>query len=169
MALLSLREKAQLAGVVGLSCYLPLAHSPPIVSPENQATPLLMCHGTADPVVSNSVWMPNVSMTRVTYICLIQLYRVRQMHAHSWSSLAMPNAPSAKMMYMCYTDWMVDSTVLVVHDRAGSGGPSCKEIACRMQPIGHKADCSCCQWQGLHDLSMAQLLLRSRHPAYLKL
>ena len=51
VALLALREPVKLAGVLGLSCYLPLANAPLIVSPENKATPVLMCHGTADPVV----------------------------------------------------------------------------------------------------------------------
>lgn len=51
LSLLSLRASVKLAGVVGLSCYLPLASAGSIVSPENKSTPLLMCHGTADPVV----------------------------------------------------------------------------------------------------------------------
>lgn len=52
VALLALRESVKLAGVMGLSCYLPMHDAPPVVSPENLDTPVLMCHGTGDPVVS---------------------------------------------------------------------------------------------------------------------
>lgn len=52
MALMLLRSKHQLGGVVGLSCYLLLHEQPPLVSEENQKTPVLMCHGDSDMVVS---------------------------------------------------------------------------------------------------------------------
>ncbi|PSC68715.1 acyl-thioesterase 1 isoform A [Micractinium conductrix] len=52
MALMLLRSKHQLAGVVGLSCYLLLHDQPPLVSEENKQTPVLMCHGDSDQVVA---------------------------------------------------------------------------------------------------------------------
>ncbi|PRW33175.1 acyl- thioesterase 1 [Chlorella sorokiniana] len=52
MALMSLRSKHKLAGIVGLSCYLPLLEEKPIVSEENKDTPVLMCHGDCDQVVN---------------------------------------------------------------------------------------------------------------------
>lgn len=51
MALMMLRSKFKLAGVVGLSCYVPLHEQKPIVSEENKDTPVLMCHGDCDQVV----------------------------------------------------------------------------------------------------------------------
>lgn len=50
-ALMALRSRHALAGVVALSTYLPLASQAPVVSPANARTPLLMYHGTVDPVV----------------------------------------------------------------------------------------------------------------------
>lgn len=52
MALMMLRSKYQLAGVVGLSCYLLLHEQLPLVSEENKQTPVLMCHGDSDQVVA---------------------------------------------------------------------------------------------------------------------
>lgn len=47
-----LRHPAKLAGIMALSGYLPLAASVAAErSPANQATPIFMAHGTADPVV----------------------------------------------------------------------------------------------------------------------
>jgi len=47
-----LRYPQQLAGVLALSTYLPLADSlPQEASPANQRTPIFMAHGTHDPVV----------------------------------------------------------------------------------------------------------------------
>ena len=50
VALLMLRSDVRLAGVAGLSTWLTLADQP-LLSDANQATPLWMGHGTADPVV----------------------------------------------------------------------------------------------------------------------
>jgi phospholipase/carboxylesterase len=48
----ALRWPGSLAGVVALSCYLPLADSlPREASPDNSHVPLFMAHGTMDPVV----------------------------------------------------------------------------------------------------------------------
>ena len=52
VALLSLRSDTPLAGVLSLSGYLTLANEPQLVSSENKATRLLMCHGDLDQVVS---------------------------------------------------------------------------------------------------------------------
>lgn len=47
-----LRHAASLAGIMALSCYLPLrARLAAEISPANRATPILMCHGTEDQVV----------------------------------------------------------------------------------------------------------------------
>jgi phospholipase/carboxylesterase len=47
-----LRYPQQLAGVMALSCYLPLADSlPQEASPANLRAPIFMAHGTQDPVV----------------------------------------------------------------------------------------------------------------------
>jgi phospholipase/carboxylesterase len=47
-----LRAPSQLAGVMALSCYLPLAESlAGEAAPENRATPIFMAHGTDDNVV----------------------------------------------------------------------------------------------------------------------
>ena len=50
LALLSLRMGLPLAGVLAMSSYLTLAEEP-LLSDANKETPVLMCHGTADPVV----------------------------------------------------------------------------------------------------------------------
>ena len=50
-ALMQLRREVALAGVVGLSGYLPLAGDG-VASPANAATPVLLCHGDADMVVA---------------------------------------------------------------------------------------------------------------------
>ena len=49
-ALLALRCKYQLAGVLSLSAYLPMRQDE-VVSAENLNTPVLMLHGDADPTV----------------------------------------------------------------------------------------------------------------------
>lgn len=51
VSLLMLRSKVKLAAVLGMSTWLPLANEQPILSSENQQTPVLMCHGNADQVV----------------------------------------------------------------------------------------------------------------------
>lgn len=52
VALLMLRSDKKLAGVVGLSTYLPLRNEEGIISPANATTPVLQCHGDADMVVN---------------------------------------------------------------------------------------------------------------------
>ena len=52
VALLMLRSHMQVAAVLGMSTWLPLADEQPLISAENQNTPVLMCHGNADQVVS---------------------------------------------------------------------------------------------------------------------
>jgi lysophospholipase-2 len=53
IALACLRDGApRLAGVVGMSTYVPLRKEPPLVGAANQETPVLLCHGDADAVVS---------------------------------------------------------------------------------------------------------------------
>jgi phospholipase/carboxylesterase len=48
----ALRYPEKLAGVVALSCYLPLTSELPTArDPANQSTPIFMAHGTQDPVV----------------------------------------------------------------------------------------------------------------------
>ena len=49
----ALRYPERLAGIIGLSCYLPLtAQLPGEISEANRATEVFMAHGTFDPVVS---------------------------------------------------------------------------------------------------------------------
>ncbi|KIY97237.1 lysophospholipase II [Monoraphidium neglectum] len=52
VALLMLRSEKKLAGIVGLSTYLPLRNEPGILSAANAKTPVLQCHGDADMVVN---------------------------------------------------------------------------------------------------------------------
>jgi len=53
---LGTRHAEKLAGVIALSCYLPLgAHLVAEKSPANQATPFFMAHGTQDPVVPHAL------------------------------------------------------------------------------------------------------------------
>jgi len=42
----------QVAAILGMSTWLPLADEQPLISTENRSTPVLMCHGNADQVVS---------------------------------------------------------------------------------------------------------------------
>ena len=51
VSMLMLRSNIKLAAVLAMSTWLPLAYEKPILSSENQQTPVLMCHGNADPVV----------------------------------------------------------------------------------------------------------------------
>ncbi|KAK9815805.1 hypothetical protein WJX72_009810 [[Myrmecia] bisecta] len=51
VACMMLRSDLQLAAVVGLSTYMPLATEPPIVSQANARTPIFLGHGDADQVV----------------------------------------------------------------------------------------------------------------------
>ncbi len=47
-----LRHPERLAGVIALSCFLPLADRVAAeASPDNRATPILMAHGTQDPLI----------------------------------------------------------------------------------------------------------------------
>jgi predicted esterase len=50
-----LRRNFRLAGVVGLSTYLPLRSRPPLISAANEDVPVFCGHGTADEVVSRSI------------------------------------------------------------------------------------------------------------------
>ena len=52
VALMMMRSARALAGVVGMSTYMPLRDEPPVVSAANAKTPLLLCHGTYDNVVA---------------------------------------------------------------------------------------------------------------------
>jgi acetyl esterase/lipase len=52
VALMMMRSARALAGVVGMSTYMPLRDEPPVVSGANAKTPLLLCHGTYDNVVA---------------------------------------------------------------------------------------------------------------------
>jgi len=52
IALAALRGSVRLAGVVGMSTYVPLRKEVPLVSAANAATPILLCHGDADAVVA---------------------------------------------------------------------------------------------------------------------
>jgi lysophospholipase-2 len=54
IALSCLRGSKKLAGVVGMSTYVPLRKEAPIVADANKETPILLCHGDADAVVSYS-------------------------------------------------------------------------------------------------------------------
>lgn len=51
IALQTLRSDKKLAGVIGMSTWLTLRKETPIISEANKNTPILMCHGNADPVV----------------------------------------------------------------------------------------------------------------------
>jgi phospholipase/carboxylesterase len=51
-----LRADQQLAGIIGLSCYLPIYKTVPAErSAESVGTPILMCHGHADTVLPLSM------------------------------------------------------------------------------------------------------------------
>ncbi|KAF8067258.1 acyl-protein thioesterase 1 [Scenedesmus sp. PABB004] len=52
VALMALRSEHKLAGVVGLSTYLPLRKEPPLVSAANARTPIFQAHGDADYTVA---------------------------------------------------------------------------------------------------------------------
>jgi phospholipase/carboxylesterase len=53
--LTGLRHRERLAGLAGLSGYLPLAgHTAAERAPANQATPLFMAHGTFDPMIPSA-------------------------------------------------------------------------------------------------------------------
>lgn len=54
VSMLMLRSRLQVAAVLGMSTWLPLAEEQPIISTENQQTPVLMCHGNQDGVVSKT-------------------------------------------------------------------------------------------------------------------
>ena len=64
IALLMLRRDIQLAGIVGLSTYLPLRTQPPLVSAANMKTPVFCGHGTADEVVSWSIGEQSYQLLR---------------------------------------------------------------------------------------------------------
>lgn len=57
VSMLMLRSRLQVAAVLGMSTWLPLADETPLVSSENKQTPVLMCHGNQDGVVSKRLPM----------------------------------------------------------------------------------------------------------------
>ena len=64
VSLLMLRSKVRLAAVLAMSTWLPLANQQPILSTENQQTPVLMCHGNADQVVGDlTTWALKAAVT----------------------------------------------------------------------------------------------------------
>lgn len=78
------RHAARLAGIIGLSCYLPLATTLATErSAANLDTPLFLAHGTLDPVVAPA--LGEVSRERL----MAAGYRVE------WHSYAMPHSVSA--------------------------------------------------------------------------
>jgi lysophospholipase II len=54
IALSCLRATQKIAGVVGMSTYVPLRKEAPVISEQNADTPVLLCHGDADQVVAYS-------------------------------------------------------------------------------------------------------------------
>ncbi|GFR41398.1 hypothetical protein Agub_g2077 [Astrephomene gubernaculifera] len=52
VAFMMLRSNTKLGGIVALSSYLPLHKEQPVISESNEKTPIFMCHGDADQVVS---------------------------------------------------------------------------------------------------------------------
>ena len=68
VSMLMLRSQLPVAAVLGMSTWLPLAEEQPIVSSENQQTPVLMCHGNADGVVSET--LPVIAVFNVVRLCL---------------------------------------------------------------------------------------------------
>ena len=61
--MLMLRSQIKVAAVLGMSTWLPLADDPPVMSAENKDTPVLMCHGNADQVVSKlTISRQNISL-----------------------------------------------------------------------------------------------------------
>jgi phospholipase/carboxylesterase len=76
-----LRYPEPLAGILALSTYLPLADRLEVeASPANRAVPIMMAHGTMDPVVP-------VSLALQSRACLLQAgYQV------DWCSYPMPHA-----------------------------------------------------------------------------
>ena len=69
----------RLAGVLGLSTYLPLATQlRPAVSAANRDVPILMCHGTADPVVPPELGRAaRDTLVRLGYTVEWREYRMR--------------------------------------------------------------------------------------------
>lgn len=52
VAMLMLRSKHKLGGIVGLSTYMPLRKEPPLISEANAKTPIFQAHGDADYTVA---------------------------------------------------------------------------------------------------------------------
>uniref|UniRef100_A0A7S1X842 Phospholipase/carboxylesterase/thioesterase domain-containing protein n=1 Tax=Tetraselmis chuii TaxID=63592 RepID=A0A7S1X842_9CHLO len=52
VAMMGARSSKKLAGIVGMSTYMPLREEEPVLSAENMSTPILMCHGERDMVVA---------------------------------------------------------------------------------------------------------------------
>eukprot|EP00775_Hariotina_reticulata_P004763 gene4762-5013_t len=64
VALMALRSQLKLAGVVGLSTYLPLRKEPPLVSEANLKTPIFMAHGDADYTVEYKFGVNSYNMLK---------------------------------------------------------------------------------------------------------
>ncbi len=94
MALLALRSQHRLAGIVALSGYLPLRRFPPLIALGNMGTPVLMCHGDADPTVSGSC------------------------HINSWT-LAIPILSAGPDIFLPIMPLSCDRTLTQVHFRFG--------------------------------------------------
>ncbi len=71
VTLLMLRSRMQVAAVLGMSTWLPLADEQPLISAENQNTPVLMCHGNADQVVSKQDQLKTTTSSSLSALRLI--------------------------------------------------------------------------------------------------
>lgn len=68
VSMLMLRSRMQVAAVLGMSTWLPLADEAPIVSAENQNTPVLMCHGNQDGVVRQQCMLACYGVLCIAYL-----------------------------------------------------------------------------------------------------
>jgi predicted esterase len=82
IALSALRGPTKLAGVVGMSTYVPLRKEAPIVSPANADTPVLLCHGDADAVVAYSFGLAAAELLKSAIKAPVEFRTYRGM-AHS--------------------------------------------------------------------------------------
>jgi lysophospholipase-2 len=79
IALSCLRGGAKLAGVVGMSTYVPLRKEPPIVGEANAQTPILLCHGDADQVVAYSFGLAAAELLKEATSAPVELRTYRGM------------------------------------------------------------------------------------------
>lgn len=82
IALACLRGSKKLAGVVGMSTYVPLRKEAPVVSEANKGTPVLLCHGDSDAVVSYSFGVAASELLKEATEAPVELRTYRGM-AHS--------------------------------------------------------------------------------------